>query len=86
MLEEWVRYPTEEEKEFAQLEVMRIMSESLDEKYRPAVMAGGFSMIDGTLCQLYRKPGYHGAVFRERNKDFSMTVQVCSITFHAADY
>lgn len=74
-----MRYPTQDEKEYARVEVMRTMSERLDKKYRPAVMAGGFSMIDSTLCQLYRKPGYHGAVFRDRNKDFSMTVHVCSI-------
>lgn len=39
----------------------------------------GFLLGDGTKVPIFQRPGLHGDAWFDKNKDYSLNVQVCSI-------
>jgi hypothetical protein len=63
-----VMFPPEEEKEKA----MEYVAWVTCPEWR-----NGFLLADGTKFILFQKPGLHGEVFFDKNKNYSVDCQVC---------
>lgn len=66
--DEAIHPPTPEEKETA----MQCVEDVTCPEWR-----GGHMIGDGTKLELYQKPGLHGETYFDKNKDYSLDLQVC---------
>jgi hypothetical protein len=66
-----VRWPSEEEKEEAKEWVEAVSC---------AAWRDGYCMVDGTPTNLFQKPGYHGEAYFDRKSNYSLNVQVSTVT------
>jgi hypothetical protein len=70
--DEYVRFPTAEEKERAKAWV--------EEKACPE-WRDGYLMVDGTKIPLFQRPGLHGDAWFDKNRSYSLDCQVCFYAF-----
>lgn len=70
--DQFVMFPPEEEKAKAK----EYVSELTCPEWRH-----GFLMGDGTKVPLFQKPGLHGEAYFDKNKDYSLDLQVCILSF-----
>lgn len=80
---QWISWPSKEEISTAKADI-DIALKDIPAKYMPQVFRDGWSMVDGTLIPLARKPGLSGANFFDRKCNYSFTVQVSSTMFYCS--
>jgi hypothetical protein len=72
--DEAVMMPPEEEKKHAKEYVEQVTCQEWQ---------NGFLLADGTKFPLFQKPGLHGEVFFDKNKNYSIDCQVCVQSYQA---